>query len=225
MIESSDRTGEGPLRLDVQVFSDYTCPWCYIGHARLERLRRQLGGEDALDVTWRPFEIHPDVPEEGMPVEELPYSREQWEAMTARLREQAEEEGLEIGSRPLVSNTHEALMAGTWVQEELPERFPEFHEALFRAYFEEGRDLGDRPVLLEVAEERGVDPERLDDALEEGRGEEALEQTGREARSLGITGTPTFVFGGTHVAVGAQPTERLREAVHEALGASGSAHA
>lgn len=221
MTESSD---DPPgRRLQVEVFSDYTCPWCYIGHARLERLRRQERGALELEVTWRPFEIHPDVPEEGMPVEELPYSREKWETMMERLREQAESEGLEIGNRPFVSNTHEALMAGTWVQSERRDRFPAFHEGLFRAYFAEGRELGDRSVILDVARESGVDPDDLDAALDRGAGEDALEDTRREARRLGISGTPTFVFGGTHAAVGARPVEALRRAAGRALEAGGSA--
>lgn len=212
-------------RVQVQVFSDYTCPWCYIGHARLERLRRRARGDLELDVTWRPFEIHPEVPEDGMPVEELPYSREQWETMMERLREQAEDEGLEIGARPFVSNTHEALMAGTRVQAEHPDRFPAFHEGLFRSYFSEGRDLGDRSVILDVARASGLDPDELDAALDEGAGEDALEETRREARRLGISGTPTFVFGGTHAAVGARPVEALRRAAESALEADESAYA
>lgn len=203
--------------LRVEVYSDYTCPWCYVGLPRLERAREQLEGRAELDVTWRPFEIHPEVPEEGMPVEELSYSEEEWERMMEHLRRQAREEGLEVGARPRVSNTHEALMAGTWVQSERPERFDAFHEAMFRAYFAEGRDLGDRAVLREVAEEVGLDGDELEAALDRGAGEEEIEATRREARRLGISGTPTFVFGGTHAAVGAQPTEALRRAAEQAL--------
>jgi predicted DsbA family dithiol-disulfide isomerase len=181
MTESRDETAS-TRRLQVEVFSDYTCPWCYIGHARLERLRRQERGVMELDVTWRPFEIHPEVPEDGMPVEELHYSREQWKTMMGRLREQAEDEGLEIGDRPFVSNTHEALMAGTRVQAERPDRFPTFHEGLFRAYFSEGRDLGDRSVILDVARQSGLDPDELDAALDRGDGEDALEAVRRRIR-------------------------------------------
>lgn len=206
-----------PATVGVRVFSDYTCPWCYIGWSRLERLRSELADRVELDVRWEPFEIHPEVPEEGMPVEELPYSEEQWEAMQDHLRGQAAREGLEIGKRPKVSNTHRALAAGTWVQEEDPERFPAFHRALFQAYFAEGRDLGDPEVIRSVAREAGVDVQALDRALEDGDVEPALERTTEQARKLGINGTPTFVFDETYAAVGAQPARILREVVEQVL--------
>ncbi|NIP60570.1 MAG: DsbA family protein, partial [Gemmatimonadetes bacterium] len=74
MAESSS-AGEGTATriVPVSVYSDYTCPWCYVGLRRLDRLREELPEGLELDVTWRPFEIHPEVPREGMPVEDLGY--------------------------------------------------------------------------------------------------------------------------------------------------------
>ena len=201
----------------VTVYSDYTCPWCYIGSRRLDRLREELPDDVALDVEWKPFEIHPEVPEEGMPVEELGYAEERWKMMQARLREQAAQEGLEMANRPKVSNTHEALAASAWAQAEDPGRFPAFHEALFEAYFAEGRDLGRREVILETAEACGLDRDALEAALEEGRLDPVLEETTREARRRGISGTPTYVFGDRHGAVGAQPVSHLRRVLEPAL--------
>lgn len=203
--------------LPVSVYSDYTCPWCYIGSARLDRLKEGLRGEVDLRVEWKPFEIHPEVPQEGMPVEALPYPKAQWEAMMANLRRQAEAEGLEMSNRPLVANTHRALVASVYAQAEEPERFEAFHEGLFRAYFGEGRDLGDPAVVRTVAARSGLDAERMEAVLEEGRYEAALRETTATARRLGITGTPTFVFGERYGAVGAQPVEELRRVAERAL--------
>ncbi len=155
------------MRIDV--YSDYTCPWCYVGWARLEKALGQLPHGVGVDVTWRPFEIHPEVPPEGMSVEDLPYSPEQWQQMQEALRRSAGNEGLEVGKRPLVSNTHRALVAGAYAQAEEPERFPTFHEALFRGYFAQGRDLGDPGVVADLARGSGLDVERMTDALEGGR--------------------------------------------------------
>ena len=209
--------------IPVQVFSDYTCPWCYIGTRRLERLRKELAEDPGhspdveLDVRWEPFEIHPEVPADGMPVEDLGYPEERWKAMQEHLRVQARQEGLEMGNRPKVSNTHEALAASAWAQDEESDRFPCFHRALFRAYFTEGRDLGDREVILDVAGACGLPVSDLEEALEEGRYDPVLEETAREARRAGITGTPSYVFDDRYLAVGAQPVERLRGVLDRAL--------
>lgn len=203
--------------LEVAVYSDYTCPWCYIGTVRLDRLREEMSPEVELRVTWQPFEIHPEVPAEGMPVEALPYSEDQWERMMTNLRRHATEEGIAIDARPKVSNTHRSLAAAEYVQAEESERFGAFHRALFRAYFSEGRDIGDPAVIREIAEECGVDVEAMEAALAEGRYEESLKETSARARRLGITGTPTFVFGGRYAAVGAQPVEVLRRVAERAL--------
>lgn len=201
----------------LDVYSDYTCPWCYVGWARLERALDALDDDVKVDVTWRPFEIHPEVPPEGMPVSELGYPEEQWEQMQEALATNAAEEGLEVGSRPKVSNTHRALAASAYVQAREPERFPAFHQALFVGYFAEGRDLGDPAVVRELAERAEVDAEAMEEALEEGRYESVLEATTRRARALRITGTPTFVFDEEFAAVGAQPTEVLLRAFRAAL--------
>jgi len=201
----------------VRVFSDYTCPWCFIGSERLDQLRETLPDDVELDVTWEPFEIHPEVPRDGMPVEDLGYPEERWKAMQEHLRVQARQEGIEIGNRPKVSNTHEALAASVYAREEEPERFDCFHRALFRGYFTEGRDLGDREVILDLADECGLSASQLEEALVEDRYDPILEETSREARRAGITGTPSFVFDERYLAVGAQPVERLRGVLERAM--------
>jgi predicted DsbA family dithiol-disulfide isomerase len=206
-----------PTTVRIDVYSDYTCPWCYVGWARLEKALGQLPHGVGVDVTWRPFEIHPEVPPEGMSVEDLPYSPEQWQQMQEALRRSAGNEGLEVGKRPLVSNTHRALVAGAYAQTEEPERFPTFHEALFKGYFAQGRDLGDPGVVADLARGSGLDVERMTDALEGGRYESELTATAEQARRLGISSTPTFVFADRYSAVGAQPADVLLRAIDAVL--------
>jgi predicted DsbA family dithiol-disulfide isomerase len=212
----SERTMGGHA-LDVTIYSDYTCPWCYIGTARVDRLREALEGAVDLSVEWKPFEIHPEVPEEGLPVSALGYPPQQWEAMTANLRRQAESEGLVVAEHTRLSNTHDALVASAYVQAQVPERFHDFHRGLFRAYFGENRNIADRGVLAEVARGAGLDPDAVEGAIESGAYERALAEATATARRLGITGTPTFVFGGRYAAVGALPVEDLKRAVERAL--------
>lgn len=203
----------------LEVFSDYTCPWCYIGWARLEKALASLPPGIEADVEWRPFEIHPEVPLEGMPVEDLPYAPDVWERMQDALRQNAGAEGLEVGKRPKVSNTHRALVSGAYAQTEEPHRFPTFHRRLFEGYFAEGRDLGDPSVVLKLAADAGLDIERLEAAWDEGRHEGAVAETAADAHRMGITGTPTFVFDRRLAASGAQPTHVLLEAFAQAAGA------
>ena len=203
--------------VNLDVFSDYTCPWCYVGWARLESALRRVPEGVNVDVRWRPYEIHAEVPPEGMPVEDLPYPPEQWARMQEALRLSAAEEGLDVGKRPKVSNTHRALMAGEYARAEEPERFPAFHEALFKGYFAEGRDLGDPTVVEDLARSSGLDVGRMTKALDDGEYEEAITATTDAARELGITGTPTFVFDKRFAVVGAQSTEALLQAIDEAL--------
>ena len=209
-------TTTGPTVL-LEVFSDYTCPWCYVGWARLESALARVPEGVTVDVQWRPFEIHAEVPPEGMPVEDLPYSREHWAQMQEALRQTAAEEGLEVGKRPKVSNTHRALMAGEYAGAEEPDRFAAFHEALFKGYFAEGRDLGERGVVEDIARASGLDVDRMTEALDGGEYEGAISATTTEARQLGITGTPTFVFDRRFATVGAQPAEALLQAIDAAL--------
>lgn len=202
----------------LEVFSDYTCPWCYIGWARLEQALERFEVGRRPEVRWRPFEIHPDVPPEGMPVEDLPYPPDVWARMQEALRQNAEAEGLTVGNRPKVANTHRALVASAWVQAELPEAFARFHEGLFVGYFAEGRDLGDPAELAGIAERAGLDPAVMNDVLRRGRFEESVRATTTDARSMGITGTPTFVFDRAFGLSGAQPADLLIRAIHEAAG-------
>ena len=204
------------MSVRVEVFSDYTCPWCYVGWARFERAMRQLPDGVIADVDWRPFEIHPEVPMGGMPFEDLGYPADRWASMQEALRASAASEGLIVGNRPKVSNTRRALMAGAWVQADLPDLFPAFHERIFVGYFDEGRDLGDVQVIDSLAASVGIQVNQMNEALDQGGWEAALYDTAADARKMGITGTPTFVFNRSLAIYGAQPVDVLLRAFEKA---------
>ena len=206
----------------LEVFSDYTCPWCYVGWARLQQALERLPRGVRVEVEWRPFEIHPEVPLSGMPMEDLGYPPDVWMRMQEALRASAAAEGLEVGNRPKVANTHRALLAGAWAQAERPESFPAFHERLFVGYFAEGRDLGDPEVVDDLAAAAGIDPGEMSDAIDGGAWEVVLARTTEDARTMGITGTPTFVFDRRLATSGAQPAEVLLRALDAAVEARAS---
>ena len=169
-------------RVRVTVVSDYICPWCYVGLARAERLEREF----AIEVIWHPYELHPEIPPEGRDV-----------GMRAagyydRLRPLFAEAGLAFEPPTRVPNSHAALEAAEFAREH--GAFESYHRALFEAYFSRGRDLGDVSVLAGLASECGLDGSALTEALESKRYASLVDQRSEEARGMGVTGTPTFVF-------------------------------
>ena len=216
-----DIVGKLPV-VPVSVYSDYTCPWCYVGLQRLERAKRHAADKVTLDVVWKPFEIHPDVPAEGLPFLGLSYPPDRLSAMLDYLQRIAPEEGLDFTKRLQIArlaNTHRALLVSAYTQAEEPEAFDRLHRKLFHAYFTEGKDIGDAGVLREIAMAARLDIGRMELALAAGDYESEIEKTTAEARRRGITGTPTFTFGNHQPPVpGAQPTEVLLQAIQQTLG-------
>ena len=179
----------------------------------------QLAGRIALDVTWRPFEIHPEVPPAGVPLSSLGYDPDELAAMMGNLRRQAAAEGIDFAPRSpasLLANTHRALAASAWAQIEAPAQFAAFHRAIFSANFCEPRNIGDPKVLRKLAIGAGIDAARMDAALAAGAGEDALRDAALDARRRSITAVPAFVFGGSHVVVGAHPPAALVQAAEQA---------
>lgn len=207
---SGERAEEnGPV--DVFLYGDYVCPFSYVADARVRRLR----GELALRVHWRPLSIFPAVPADGLPLEGTDRPPEAWARLEADVSEMARKEGLTFALPDFVANSHEALQAGEFARDLGPEVFVRAHRALFQAYFVEGRNLGRREVLLDVAGGAGLDRQALEGALEDARYAEELERASREAARYDIEGTPTLLFG-RHKVVGAAPEEVLREAAGRA---------
>lgn len=199
----------GPI-LAVSVYSDYICPFCYIGFLRLEKLR----AEYPLDVDWRFLEIHPDTPPEGKPVSELGYPREHWQMLVANLARMAAEEGVELPERRFTTNSRRALRLAQATRELQPDAFAALNRALYEAYFLRGENIGDPRVLRKLAQGSGVAEALVERAAGEARFDRVLEDNQRSAAALGINGTPTWVFG-ERVYSGAVPLDTLRDAAAE----------
>lgn len=204
-----DETGK-PI-VYVTAFMDYVCPFCFIGDLRLERLREEF----ALRVNWRLVEIHPETPEQGQPVGELGYGPEQWRAMMANLDSMAAAEGITLAARERAANSHYALLLAEAAKDDGAEAFYPLHRRLFRAYFVEGRDIGDRDTLTELAREAGLADSTRERAWTEPDYADRLQANLAAARRAGVTGTPTFLIGDRRLA-GALPTEHLLQAAREA---------
>lgn len=193
--------------LNVTVFSDYICPFCYIGYLRLEKLRDEYD----LNIDWRFLEIHPDNPREGKPVTELGYPRHHWEMLMANLARMAREEGVTLAERTFTTNSRQALKLAQAVREHQPEVFEALNRALYEAYFLRQQNIGDPEVLRSLADDCGVTAELVTRAWEDGHYDDVLDDVQRRAARMQVTGTPTYVFADQAYS-GAIPVHTLREA-------------
>ncbi len=131
--------------------------------------------------------------------------------------------GIRFGPQPLMSNSREALEAGEFAKAH--GRYDAYHEAVFKAYFTDCKDIGQRSILLEVARQAGLDAPALAAALDAGTFGSRLEETSRAAREMGISAAPTFVIDGSKTIRGAQPIETFRTALQAAAGMPNKGHA
>jgi predicted DsbA family dithiol-disulfide isomerase len=179
-----------------------------VGERRLAR----LGEEYDVRVVRRFLEIHPETPAEGKPVSELGYPPGQWARMMENLERMGRAEGIAFSERTFTTNSHKALLLAEAAKEEGSEVFEALNEGLFRAYFTEGRNIGDPRVLREVAQAVGVPAGRIGHAWSDAAYEDRLARDHAEAADIGITGIPTFIVDGRWIIEGAVPVEMLREA-------------
>ena len=207
--------------MQVEIWSDVVCPWCYVGKRRFERALAAFEHRDEVEVVWRSFELDPTAPAErsgpyaghlaakyGVP---LAQAQEMIDGMTAT----AAADGVELRfDRARPGSTFDAhrllhLAGELGVQDAVKER-------LLRATFAEGEPVGDADALVRLVAEAGVDPERARAVLADGSYADAVRADEEEARALGITGVPFFVVDRTYGVSGAQPVEVLVQVLERA---------
>jgi predicted DsbA family dithiol-disulfide isomerase len=204
--------------MEIDVWSDVVCPWCYVGKRRLEDALARFPHRDEVTIRWRSFELDPAAPRrrELSPVEHLArkygMTPDEVVASWQRLTSQAAAEGLEFHlDRTEGGNSFDAhrlihLGAELGIQDAVKER-------LLRAYFTESAAIGEPDVLEALAVEAGLPPDEVADVLATDRFGDAVREDERLARLYGISGVPFFVLGGRYGVSGAQPSELLLEAL------------
>jgi len=179
---------------------------------RIERLRKEHG----VQIKWVHFPLHPDTPQEGRSLEDLFAGRGyDIPKMQAQMRARMEAEGLPYGTRTMTYNSRLAQELGAWADTQPGGEA--IHDALFRAYFVEARNIGDPAVLVEIAQSVGLPADQAREVLEQRSYKDAIDADWNKSRQYGVSGVPTFVAGG-HGVVGAQPYEALEELVKLARG-------
>lgn len=183
------------------VFSDYICPFCYIGDLRLDRLRDSYD----LRINWCLIEIHPETPPAGRPVAELGYSKAHWRRLVDNLERLGAEEGVTLREHDYTANSHHALLLAEAAKEAGSGVFYRLHRRLFEAFFEEGLNIGDTTVLTGLALGCGMPETLIRRAWHDPRFEGRLRQYLAAAGKYDVRATPTVFFSERHRINGAQP--------------------
>lgn len=170
-------------RAPIQVLHwyDFICPFCYLAQNRNAVLTAH-----GFNIVELPFQPHPEIPIEGIPAGPRDGT------MYTFLEREAKAAGLELRWPPRLPNSRRALAAAEWVRREQPKKFHKFQSALFAAHFVRGEDLGDTAVIHFHAIESGVDIQRLDAALADGRAYRFVDEAEALGRQHGVRGTPAW---------------------------------
>ena len=192
------------MRIDV--VSDTVCPWCFVGKRRLERAIA-LRPKSTFEVHWHPFQLNPDVPSEG--VDRKAYYAEKFgtgermEAMVTQLKDIGTELGIDfdfdaIETQPNTRLSHCLISAFEGTAQNAVQ------EGILSAFFEQGRDIGNREVLMDVAAQLELDTDLASAALDDAALQAAVSERSDQARANGINGVPTFIFDQSRGFSGAQ---------------------
>jgi predicted DsbA family dithiol-disulfide isomerase len=209
------------MKPNIEVFSDVICPWCYISKRRLEKALGLLGGSHYFEVLWRPFQLNPGMPPEG--IDRRAYRTAKfgsWERsleLEARVAAVGAEVGIpfafdRIARTPNTFDAHRLI----WYSR-LQGRQDAVVEALFRAYFIEGRDVGDRRVLANIGLEAGLDPAEVEGFLASDQGSDDVHHEEDRGRRLVIDGVPHFLVNGKVVLSGAQEPGTILAAIEKSV--------
>ena len=205
----------------LEIYSDPVCPWCYIGKVALERAM-EARPDHPFAVTWHPFQLNPDMPAEGMDRQD--YLKLKFgEGLVDAYRpivERAEGLGMEL-NLPAITRQPNTLAAHALIHwAGLVGKQNAAVSALFRAYFQQGRDIGAPEVLLDIATGIGMDGALTRRLLDAGADRDVILEADRSARARGIEGVPFFIVAGQHAVPGAQPVELWQQVIDELAGAA-----
>jgi len=202
----------------LDIFSDPVCPWCYLGKANLDRALEQHP-EHPFVIEWHPFQLNPDMPPEG--VDKRSYllerfgSQQQLDTIHQRFRDIARQNGVQMDpdTPKRIPNTLNAHRVIHWAGLEGRQSFAV--AALMRAYWVEGRDIGNLAVLADIAAGIGMNRAVVERLLASDADLDTITSREAHARKRGVTAVPTFLIANTYVVSGAQPPEMWGKAIAE----------
>ena len=212
------------VQITLDIVSDVVCPWCYLGKVRLEKALETLPQINA-EIHWRPYQLDPTIPRTGVDRKAYMEAKFGTGPRLAQVHSQLVELGREIGIAydfdaikisPNTLDAHRlirwAAQAGAGIQNKVVDR-------LFKAYFENGEDIGDAVVLTKIAAECGMDPKIVSTLLPTDSEVEGVTGEIDHSRTIGVTGVPCFIIDQKYAVSGAQTPEILAEAIRNATSA------
>jgi len=202
--------------LSITVYSDVICPWCYVGKRRLEAAVAEPGMPAPIRLAWRPFELNPDMPAEG--VERKVYRARKFgaargTALDARMLATGREVGIAFQFERMERTPNTRLAHRLIWEADRQGRQEAVVDRLFAAYFEQGLDIGRADVLAGIAAAAGLEASGTSRALADAESLEAVSSLERQGYAMGIQGVPFFILLGKYTVEGAQPPEFWREAL------------
>ncbi|OLP65479.1 hypothetical protein BACPU_15670 [Bacillus pumilus] len=207
--------------MKVQIWSDVACPFCYIGKKQLESALEQFPQKDQVEIEFKSFELDPHAPVNvdydvhDMLAKKYGMSRSQAIAMNEQVKQAGKEKGIDFQFDPLVlTNTFDAHRLAQYAGEMGKGDF--VMGELFQAYFTDGKHVGDRQVLLDIAGKAGLDQKEAEQVLDDQDFTDDVRKDEKEARELGISAVPFFLINGTYSVKGAQPADTFLRALETA---------
>jgi predicted DsbA family dithiol-disulfide isomerase len=207
------------MRLDI--LSDPICPWCYIGKKNLEDAMSQRSNHP-FEIQWHPFQLNPDMPKAGMDRREYLETKFGGQKgaidVYGQIDRHAQSVGLNLdfGAIKRTPNTLDAHRLIHWSGFEGKQY--DTVDALFQAYFLEGRDIGESEVLADIADAVGLDASAILKMLNSDTDLASISERDSESRKMGVNSVPTFIVGGQHAVPGAQPTDLWIKVIDEVTG-------
>lgn len=204
-------------QLTIDIVSDVSCPWCIIGFKGLEKALQNLSPKIQADITWRPFELNPQMPQEGQEItEHITQKYGITEEQSKQNRDALNERGLSIGYEfkfkdgSRIYNTFDAHRLLHWAQEF--NKQTELKLALFDLYFKEGGNPSDHQQLLNVVEKVGLDSQQAEQILTSDKYASDV-RTQQHYQSAGVNSVPAVIINNKHLISGGQPAELFEQAL------------
>jgi len=210
--------------LNISVFSDYICPFCYIGHLRLEALRERYD----LKINWCFIEIHPETSAQGQSIDSLNYSHETWKKLMDNLQKLAAKENITFCKQIMTTNSRQALLLSQEIKSLGADVFYPFHQQLFSDYFINGKNIGDEDVLRDIAQQHNIPKSTIDKAWQDkythgpaNATPDSLLPFLKYAGKLQTKSVPSFIIG-NQVLTGAVSKEALLTAAEKQIKSNSS---